>query len=280
MSSVATHARVYHPPTAAEPSLHGKPLLEGVTLDFGPIDLLGRFFLAADTAARARGVYLTFGGIGDLLEVNRCNPDTWRPLLPIFDPTYGGLNNDNSFSLLGRNAEGDVIATQAARLYAWTHSNIAEEAANLRLFYPDPARHKLPTERIDVTAPSAASVTGRVAYSGGVWFRPDFRGRFLTAILPRISRAYAFTRWYTDVTTTFMAEKLVENGVAARCGYTEIGWDVALRETRTGSVRAALLTMRTAEMLNDLSAFLQQIGPQIDGMIDDRTVQQPHAAAS
>ncbi len=263
---------------ATKSAMLGKALLDGVTLEFGPIDLLGRFFLAADNAARMRGVQLSFGGIGDLLAVNRHNADTWRPLLPIFDPTYGGLNERNSFSLLGRNASGDVIATQAARLYNWTDTNFAKEAADLRLFYPDPASQRLEDERVDVTAASAASVTGRVAYSGGVWFRPDFRGRFLTGILPRISRAYAFTRWYTDVTTTMMAEKLVENGVATRCGYSEIGWDVTLRETRTGTVRAALLTMRTAEMLDDLGRFLEHIGAQVDRVVDDRAAQQPRAA--
>jgi hypothetical protein len=267
-------------PQPGKGSIVGRSLLDGIAIDFGPVDLLGRFFLAADVAARARGITLSFGTLEDLVALNRRHSDTWRPLLPIFDPAYGGTDDGNSFAILGRNRAGDVVATQAARLYPWTKTTFAAEAASLGLFYADPERHRLPNERIAVTAPSAERVTGRVTYSGGVWFHPDYRGRFLTAILPRISRAIAFTRWYTDVTTTIMAEKIVHSGVATRCGYSEIGWDVTLQETRTGTVRCALLTMGTAEMLADLGTFLEQIGPQVDRGIDDRAVEQPGPAAN
>lgn len=255
--------------SAARP---GRSLLDGITIDFGPAEMLGRFFLLADAAARQRGVTLSFGTLGDLVAINRRNSDTWRPLLPIFDPAYGAIDDGNSFALIGRNRAGDVVATQAARLFPWTDTDFAQEAANLRLFYADPERQKLPAERIGVTAPSAKRVTGRVTYSGGVWFRPDYRGRLLTAILPRISRAIAFTRWYTDVTTTIMAETIVNSGVASRCGYTEIGWDVTLQQTRTGTVRCALLTMGTAQMLEDLGGFIEQIGSEIDRRIENRAV--------
>ncbi len=250
----------------------GRSLLDGVTLEFGPVDLLGRFFLIAEAAARERGVYLSFAKLSDLVEVNRRNSDSWRPLLPIFDPAYGATNDDNSFAIIGRNKSGDVVATQAARLFPWPQTNFAEEAASLRLFYADPERQRLPAERIDVTAASARRVTGRVVFSGGVWFHPDYRGRMLTAILPRISRALAFTRWYTDFTMTIMAEKIVNSGVAQRCGYTEIGWDVTLQQTRTGTVRCALLTMAAAQMLEDLGGFAEQIGAQVDRRVDNRAV--------
>ena len=267
-------------PATSMYSLAGKALLDGITLDYGPVDLLGRFFLAADNAARERGVTLSFGTVDDLVRINKQHSDSWRPLLPIFDPIHGGLNDDNVFAIIGRNAAGDVVATQAARLYNWVDTNFAAEAANLRLFYPDPVRQKLARERIEIATPVAELVTGRVCYSGGVWFRPDHRGRLLTTVLPRISRAFAFTRWFTDVTTTIMAEKIAESGVASRCGYTEINWDLTLLETRTGTVRCALLTMRTAEMLEDLRTFLEEISPQVDRRIDDRAVEQPRAAAN
>lgn len=271
MSSIGVGARAASSAAVStDAALRGKSLLDGVTLDYGPVSLLGRFFLAADAAARQRGVSLSFGTIGDLLDVNRRNPDTWRPLVTIFDPTFGALTDANSFAILGRNRAGEVVATQAARLYSWTDTNFLEQAASLGLFYPDPGRQRLADERIEVTARSADRLFGRVTYSGGVWFRPDYRGRFLTGILPRISRAYAFTRWYTDVTTTLMAEQLVERGVAARCGYTDIDWDVTLRNTRLGTFRCALLAMRTDEMLADLGRFLEQVKPQVDGRVYDR----------
>jgi hypothetical protein len=259
--------------------LAGRSLLDGITLDYGPPDLLGSFFLKADAVARDLGVSLSFGTAQDLVRINKQNSDTWRPLLPIFDPVHGALNDTNIVAIIGRNSSGDVVATQAARLYNWSNTNFAAEAASLRLFYPNPQLQKLANERIEITTPAADSIAGRVCFSGGVWFHPDYRGRLLTAVLPRISRAYAFTRWFTDVTVTIMAEKLAECGVAARCGYTEINWDLTLQETRTGTVRCALLSMRTEEMLQDLSTFVEQLGPQIDRRVNDRAVQQPHAPA-
>lgn len=266
--TIASPEPIVAPAQPRASDLAGKSLLQGLTLEYGPIDLLGRFFLKADAAARARGIELSFGTFAELIEINRRNSDTWRPLVTVFDPAFGALNASNTFALLGRDRTGAVVATQAARLYDWTRTNFAQEAASLRLFYPDPAASRLPQERIDVTTPVAREVFGRVAYSGGVWFRPDYRGRFLTGILPRISRAFAFTRWYTDVTMTLMAEQLVNKGVAARCGYTDVTWDVTLRNTRLGTFRCALLVSRTDEMLEDLSRFLHEIDAQVDGGVE------------
>src|SRR5215813_2931016 len=119
-----------------------RPLLSDITVEHGPVDLLGRLFLKADTAARRRGVTLSFAPMQDLMDVNRANPETWRPLLPLFDPACGGITDDNSFCILGHNAKGEVVATQAARLYDWADTSFHEEASSLRLFYAEPARLK------------------------------------------------------------------------------------------------------------------------------------------
>ena len=138
-----------------------RPLLSDITVEHGPADLLGRFFLKADTAARQRGITLSFAPMQDLVEVNRRNRETWRPLLPLFDPASGGITDDNSFCILGRNAKGEVVATQAARLYDWADTSFHEEAASLRLFYADPARLKSEREQVEVTAPAAQAAHRR-----------------------------------------------------------------------------------------------------------------------
>jgi hypothetical protein len=53
--------------------------LKGVTVDHGPIDLLGRFFLKAEQAARRRGVFLSFDTFDKLLETNEHSRASWRP---------------------------------------------------------------------------------------------------------------------------------------------------------------------------------------------------------
>jgi hypothetical protein len=248
-----------------------KSLLSEIEIDFGPRDLFGRFFLAADTAARARGVELSFAPLETLLEVNRANPATWRPLLPIFDHTAGGIAADNGFAIVGRNRSGEIVATQAARLYKWTDCSFRDAAEDLTLFYPDPERQKRPGERCPVTAPAARNLTGRCVFSGAVWFHPDYRGRWLTGILPRLSRALAHTRWYCDYTLTIMAEGVVRGGTAERVGYRHVDWDLTLINSPVGDhIRCAVCWMPTADMLADLATFADLADAQVDAVVLDR----------
>jgi hypothetical protein len=84
-------------------------------------------------------VTLSFATLDDLVVINRGNRDTWLPLIPIFDPAMGGTTAETGFVLLGRNSAGEVVATQAARLYDWPATCFHDEAASLRMFYADPA---------------------------------------------------------------------------------------------------------------------------------------------
>ena len=58
--------------------------LEDLTVEHGPVDLFGRFFLKADTALRQRGISLSFGTFDELLEANQRNRDSWLALAPTF----------------------------------------------------------------------------------------------------------------------------------------------------------------------------------------------------
>jgi len=186
--------------------------LSAITIDHGPAELLGRFFLRADEALQARGITLSFGTFEELVATNAANTDTWHPLIPLFNPNSGPLAPDKAFCLLGRNDEGDVVATQAARLYQWPDTSFFYEAESLRLFYADPARSKQANEKCVVTAPSTKFVSGNVVFSGGGWYRRDYRKLSLSVILPRISRVLAFARWNSDYTISIMAEKVGHQG--------------------------------------------------------------------
>ena len=248
-----------------------RSILSDITIEYGPQDLLGRFFLAAETAARARGIFLSFAPLEDLVAVNRANPETWRPLLPLFDPAVSGVTPSTGFAMLGRNIAGEIVVTQAARLYHWHTTSFRREAESLKVFYADPERSARPGERVPITAPTADKIFGSVVFSGAVWFRPDFRGKWLTGILPRLSRALAYTRWSSDVTMTIMAEPLVHAGTAERAGYTAIDWDLTLINTAVGTnIRCAVLSMRTDEMLADLADFMLRPEAQIDPVVHQR----------
>jgi hypothetical protein len=247
-------------------------LLSGLSIEHGPRDLLGRFFLQADTAARERGVYLSFGTFEELVEANANNTSSWHPLIPLFNPKNGGFSDHNAFCILGRNAQGEIVATQAARLYDWRDTSFYEEAKSLRLFYEDPARLKQPTERCEISAESTKFVSGKVCFSGGGWYRRDYRKKELSTILPRVSRALAFTRWDSDYTISIMAEKVIAGGMAERCGYTNVDWDLNLYDSPVGTVRCAFVWMERQQLRTDLGAFSAGLGSgtQVDTGVDER----------
>ena len=226
----------------------------------GPVGLLGRFFLWADSAVRDRGVTLSFGSLQDLIEANKANADSWRPLVPVFDEALGGATPQTAFVLIGRDKHGEVVATQAARLYDWPETSLKDEATSLRMFYADPDAALAREDRCEITAPIAEKITGRVVFSGGIWYRRDFRGKDLGTILPRISRAYAFTRWHSDFTLGMMGDAVIAGGLAARAGYTKVEPGcIKLVASPLGEMRCGLIWMQSDELLADLAATMDQV---------------------
>jgi hypothetical protein len=236
--------------------------LRSLKIDYGPIDLLGRFFLKAEMCARARGLELHFGTFEELAAVNSENHQHWAPLLPMFRTGADGLSDDTAFCILGRNPAGDIVATQAARFYDLSDSNLLDEAQSLRLFY---GAHAKPAEAsCHIATPIAAKIRGHVAYSGSGWYRPDYRGTGLSAILPRISRAYALARWNTRTTVSFINVGLVQKGVAARYGYTKLAGEVRLKNVFMPDFTGAVAWMPRSELISDLRDFLGSFDTQID----------------
>jgi hypothetical protein len=249
---------MHEPPQDARPTTRdaGASFLSNLVIDHGPSELLGKLVLVADTEARRRGVFLSFAGMDELVAANRANSATWRPLLPIFDPECSRFDAASAFCLLGRNDAGEVVLTQAARFFDWRETTFHDEATSLRLFYHDPASSRGDNETIEVTAPSARLISGRIAFTGAHWCRPDFRGLGLTAITPRIARALAIARWDVDLACTIMAKDIYIRGIAENAGYFNSEWAVELKNTPTGTFPAALLWSARASIIADLEDFL------------------------
>ena len=232
----------------------------------GPVGLLGRFFLWADAAARDRGVTLSFGSLQDLAEANRGNSDTWRPLVPVFDEALGGVTPETAFVLIGRNKHGEVVTTQAARIYDWPGTSLKDEAASLRMFFADPDAAFARGDHCKITTPIAEKISGRVVFSGAVWYRRDFRGKDLATIQSRISRAYAFTRWNSDFTIGMMANAVIAGGLAERAGYTKIEHScIELVASPLGEMHCGLGWMQSDELLADLAAIMDRVNVPVIG---------------
>jgi hypothetical protein len=248
--------------TVNSPWAFETPFTNRLNLTYGPLDLLGRYFFRAEQTLAALGLVLSFCQFDELVAVNHANADSWRPLLPSFDPTQSSLTEDSAFCLCVRNASGEIVATQAAKLFVWTDTNFFEEAASMRLFYRDPAKSRVAGETCNVTAELTRGIDGRVMFSGGAWFRPDLRGKGLGLLLPRIARYYAFSLWYTDFTTSIQAEAVAKSAFSKRVGHCHVDWALDLENMpvlRSGSVRAAAMWTDAAELMADLEIVLSEI---------------------
>jgi hypothetical protein len=242
--------------------------IAGLVINHGPPEFLGRLILSADTAARARGVFLSFAGLDELVSINRANSKSWRPLLPVFDPNCGLFAPTSAFCLLGRNDAGEVVVTQAARFFDWEGTSLHEEATSLRLLYREPEAWRQVGEAVEVTAPSARTITGKVAYTGAHWCRRDFRGKGLPAITPRIARALAIAFWDIEVACTLMVEDVFARGVARRAGYFNAERSVELKNTPLGTLTTALLWSHRNEIVADLEDFLANFVDTDAGVVE------------
>jgi hypothetical protein len=275
-ASVASPRAV--PAPAILPQTFNHNFLADVRIDHGPRQLLSRLFLRGDTMLRERGINVQFAPIEVLTEVNQQNLDSWPPLFAVFSPELGGINNTNSFALIGRNAAGKVIAAQAARFYDIGERTFREETESLSLYYPNPERQRLPGESCTITAPVAEAITGQFIYSGAVWYHPEYRKQGLTSILPRITKALSLTRWGSDVTLSFMVDKVVAGGTAQRAGYRHVDWEVQLRNSLFGDARLALIWSSANELIDYFSGLLTPSEPKVDAVVDQRSTNNNPAA--
>lgn len=232
-------------------------LPDQIILRHGPREDLGRFFLIADHAARARGVYLTLSTDFELLrEVNARNQGSWHGLAPSFDCAYGGIDPSCGFWIIGRDEHGEIVTTQAARFFDTGTQTLKDYLLSLKLFYPRPAEQKRPGEFCVVESPGAARISGRMVYSGGTWIHPDYRKRLMPMILPRISRALALTLWDSEFTFSMVSHALVNKGVAAAYGYRNIEAGIRWMNSETElRLDGTLVWMDRAEQLADMARF-------------------------
>lgn len=246
------------------------PLLTELTVDHGPANLLGNFFLRADAAARERGVTLSFASLKELIAVNEQNRDSWLPLFPTYDIRHNTIAADDAFCILGRDATGRVVAAHAGRLFDLGGGSFHDLAASLRLMYEDPERSKQPGESCQVTAQAARSIKGRIVFSGAAWYHPDYRGRQLSTIVPILSRAYAYTHWNMDYLVAMMSEGVVQGGMTQRTGYTNIDWDISVANSPLGDVRFAFMWMEPAQLLGDVAKFVDRFAVEPHDVLAQR----------
>lgn len=228
-------------------------LPDALTIKHGPRDLLARFVIEGDKIAREMGIRLRlrhdFDNFMTLneFEVARGN---WYPLVDIFKPAHSGLSEENSYWISGETDDGEIVVTQAGRVYYWPETTLADEAR--MMFYGGRAD----AGRCVVKAAAAGAITGVVFFGGAVWVRPDFRRNGLSKLMPRLGRAYAAARWPLDWGISLVKPALVDMGVARGYGYKHESRSVFFPGHHLGDLEVVLVYLSRDEAYEDLATFL------------------------
>jgi GNAT superfamily N-acetyltransferase len=226
-------------------------LPDALVIKHGPTQLLARFILEADKAAREAGLRLRLRH--DFDELNRINQQevksgNWYPLINMFNPERDDIAPENAFWLSGENELGEIVTTFATRIYYWPDTNLEEQAVAM-LYGRDEG------QRCIITADAAKLISGVVMSSGAAWVRPDYRRRGLSQLLPRIAKAYAVSRWPIDWTFGFVTRVLVEKGVASSSyGTGRYSYSVWFPDLPFGELVVAYTAVR--EVYEDLAKYL------------------------
>ena len=250
-----------------------RPLLEAIRIRHGNPQLLGRFLLKAESMARERDVVLSFATFQEFCALNAEHKATWGALPAMFDLANGPIDQGMTFCIIGWNNAGEPVAAQAARVYDFGNGTLRDAIEGGAFFYPQSPPPDARVERYVVECPSATKLTGRVTYSGGVWYRPDYRGQQLSSIVPRIGRAYALATWGSAFSIGFVSHELVRRGMAASYGFRRIEPGFRRYKADVLDYDGNLVWMDRDEFENDLFEYLTDGAAKIDLRSNKRSTQ-------
>jgi len=175
---------------------------------------------------------------------------TWFPILKMFDSGQCDLTPENSYWISGEDERGEIVITQAGRIYYWPNTSLADEAR--LMFYGGREQG----QRCEVTAASAKDITGVVFCAGAHWISPDFRSRRLSRLVSRLGRAYAISRWPVDWAIALVSPILVGKGVASGYGYRHASPSIFYPGSLWGDLEVVLVYLSANEAYEDLADFL------------------------
>lgn len=240
----------------------GTPLLDAISVDHGNRHALGRFFLHVEATAHAAGVTVRLNErLDSFVETSRPMQELRGSIPPLLDPAQSSI--ERGFWLSAHNKAGEIVATHAGRLLTMTDTTLKDEIEGLRLHYADPAPHLAKGTTCVFSgeaARAAAAITGRASYVGGVWCRPDYRGRGLVYVLSPAVRYLALTRWDTDYTFAFFRSDLRGLGVLHKYGRFGFEQGLRLAHSYTGDVDLHFAWMGRKTMDEELRGYATLLG--------------------
>jgi hypothetical protein len=202
----------------------------------------------------------------EIAEINSQQQASWGAFTPILDVRLAPLNDDNSFCLMGTSLSEQIVTVQGARLFSTGDASLAELARTQALYYGGQGfpgwRHLIASSR-------------RPKSPDGCFIQAPFgctpaRGRKLSALLPRIARAYGLGRWSTDYTFTFVSESIANSPLLGMYGYRHIEPHYRIFSGDKQTYEGSLVWMNRDGLLTDMREALSAGFAKVDGVVGDR----------
>lgn len=185
-------------------------------------DAIAKYIAGAETVVSELGISIEVGSDFDFFcSIPKLQPDR-HAVSPIFDPDESSISASNGFWLIGRNASGEIVLTQAIKLIP------VGEAGFLSHLTRDLADYRPKGDRLDIAKSQvvltdrAASLSGDLCYYGELWIKGTYRGSCLTAVMPRLMFAIAIAKWSPNVVFGVMEPLAACKGLAAREGFMHL----------------------------------------------------------
>jgi hypothetical protein len=233
---------------------HGSGLLDALTLEHGPREVIVPLMLRANMVMRAIGIRVRIRHDFEALvalnerEIARGQKGNWFPVVNMLKAEYGA-SVENAYWLSGETRDGEIVFTLGGRLYHWPASTLYDEAR--LMFY---GGRELGQE-CRVTAEVTKTITGVVNCGAGMWIRPDYRKLRLTQLISRIGRAYVASRWPVDG-SFILCQPDVDPRVIAAYGYPPADHSIFFPGSPWGELQLAVAKMTRQQSYDDLAAFL------------------------
>lgn len=200
-------------------------------------DTITNYASGAEKIASELGITLQLGSDFEFFcSIPKLQPDR-HAISPIFDPDESNVSASNAFWLIGRDAAGEIVLTQAIRLVQVREAGFLNHMQeNLGDYRPKGDQLDIAKSQINLTD-RAAKLSGDLCYYGELWIKRSYRGSCLTAIMPRLMFAIAISKWSPNVVFGIMEPLAACKGLAAREGFMHLEqgglhwWDRASSET-------------------------------------------------
>jgi len=151
---------------------------------------------------------------------------------------------------------GDVVLARACRLYDLPPGKTMHDGLlDMSLFYDAPQSIRT-FEHVSSSALIPRAISGRFVMSVGGWHHPSVRKLNLSAVAPRIVRAWAYNEWNPPLFTSFVEEHLAEK---ARLAYGMPNQEIGITWSgcpTTDELIVTLFWMTPTQLLEGLATFL------------------------